>query len=290
MSSIFPPAILRFCIVFLCALAWAVLIVGIRYGNQHGENTLTLLWWTSIFALGYWFFVLIRRLPEVKSTTRFEWKIILLIALVGACLAPAFESLALRYGTAAGYSFLSRTSMLFTFTFAFFILGERMNLKKWIIAGVLLTGTTLVVTDGHMPTLGIADLWTLAAAASIALGNTVLGKIITRRLASQTAGAIVAVVGIVPLFVFVWLDHAFAWPHLPWLALGLGIVGLIGVLARFSAYRIASAGYISMVYSFTPLLVAILAFIFLGETITATQMLGGALVIGAGVLAGITHK
>ncbi|HRI36120.1 MAG TPA: EamA family transporter [bacterium] len=63
----------------------------------------------------------------------------------------------------------------------------------------------------------------------------------------------------------------------------------MGTLARFVAYRHASAGYISMIYSFTPLIVVGLSYLILSESISITQALGGMLVVGGGVAAARIH-
>jgi len=105
--------------------------------------------------------------------------------------------------------------LLFTFLFAFLLLGERLESRKWPIVAVLLTGTVLVVTDGIMPTLTLADGWTLAAAMSIALGNTVLGKILTKYVSPLTAAAAVSVAGFGPMILFVYYSDALHAPAIP---------------------------------------------------------------------------
>ena len=63
----------------------------------------------------------------------------------------------------------------------------------------------------------------------------------------------------------------------------LTISNIIGTTFRFKAYKHASASYVTMIVSLTPLIVLLLAIPILGEKITLIQMFGGILIILAGV-------
>lgn len=282
-------AFLRFLFVFACPVLWATGIISAKYVLELGEDPVTLMLWSSCVPLVYWLWHAWARRAEVARVRSADWRLAALIACVAAC-SVLLEMLALRYGTASGYALLVRSTMLFTFVFAYFILGERLERAKWPMMALLLLGTVLVVTDGHMPELSGGDLFALAAAASIALGNTVLGKKLTRTVPSMTAAALTSALGIFPIIGFALYAGALHPPEHP-LAVGLiGIVVLLGTMARYNAYAHASAGYISMMYSFTPIIVAAASTVLLHERLSGAEIAGGVLVVAAGIWTARAHK
>lgn len=279
----------RFLIVFACPVLWALLIVGTKYTLSLGEDPVTLLFWSACLPLVFWLAQLGIRRADIARLRAPEWWLVAAIAVVGSA-SMLFETLALQYGSAAGYALLVRTSMLFTFAFAFIILGERLERAKWPAAGLLLLGAALVVTDGRMPSFAPGDLLAIGAAATVALGNTVLGKKLTATVPSVTAAALTSVAGIVPIAALTLYSDALRLPEHPVLVALLGGLVLLGVLARFRAYAHASAGYISMMFSFTPVIVAAISTVLLHERLSAAELAGGALVVAAGVWAARIHR
>ena len=76
---------------------------------------------------------------------------------------------------------------------------------------------------------------------------------------------------------------AIAIPQMPVLVLLFAIINAFVITFRFLAYKHATASYVTMIFSLTPVSVFILAVPFLGESITPVQIIGGILIILAGI-------
>ncbi len=93
-------------------------------------------------------------------------------------------------------------------------------------------------------------------------------------------------VKLAPIAVIALLSGAPVLPKTPLLLLGITFFSIVVTMSRFRAYRVASASYVTMMFSYTPVIVSIIAVVFLGEIITGTQLVGGLLMILAGLAAG----
>jgi len=91
-------------------------------------------------------------------------------------------------------------------------------------------------------------------------------------------------IGFLPKIVIAFLFTSIALPQNIPLILLLTIVGITLTQLRFVAYKSASASYVTMVFSFTPVFVSFMAIPILGESMTLLQIIGGILIILAGIL------
>lgn len=160
-------------------------------------------------------------------------------------------------------------------------LGESIKAKTgWAIA-IGFIGVMFILRPGTENFTPIA----LVGIGAAALAST--AKVCIRRMGSTESsvrivfyfGAISTVLSVIPLF---WSDF---WPtaaHWPWIIL-MGLVATCGQLALTRAYRIANPGqigpyvYSSVVYGAT------LGWVFWGETLLITTVIGSALIILAGL-------
>ena len=118
----------------------------------------------------------LKQKEAAKKITRYDLTILLGMGLISTVGIGITEALALRYSQAINYSFLIRTVILFTFLFAYIFLGEKLTLKKIVLAIVILFGSYLLIAQGQKLVFSAGDIFTLIEAALIALGNTVLGE------------------------------------------------------------------------------------------------------------------
>ena len=194
------------------------------------------------------------------------------------------EFLALKYSPAINFSFLIRTVMLFTFVFSFIFLGEKITKKKMILATLLLIGAYLVTTKGQAISLTRGDLFTLLQAALIALGNNVLGKMATNRMSVALTASSSVLIGFIPKIIIAVSFTQIVFPSRTISIISLAVVYILLTQLRFNAYKNASASYVTMVFSFTPVFVFVMAVLFLKESLTPVQIVGGSLIILAGIL------
>ena len=167
--------------------------------------------------------------------------------------------------------------------FAYIFLGERLTLKKIVLAGVILFGSYLLVTKGQKLSFSTGDIFTLTEAALIALGNTVLGKMAVKRMSTNLSASAAYLIGIIPLSLIALFNHAIYWPKSISLIILLAGSYIFLTMVRFRAYQYASAAYLTMMYSLTPVFVSIMAIALLDETMTPIQLIGGGLIVLAGV-------
>lgn len=267
------------------ALGWAFMIILTRISLQNGENPYSLALWTGIFSIPFWVHLLIQRRNELQHVTKMGLFTILGMGLNGVILA-VLEPFAIKYSSPINFSFLIRTVLLFTVIFATIFLHEKWTFKKFVLVILTTVGTYLLVTNGERINLSLGDGLTLLEAILIALGNNILGKLSTKSMSADLAAIGSFFVKIVPIGAIALLNSAPIPPKTPFLLLGITFFSIVVTMSRFRAYRLASASYVTMMFSYTPVAVSIIAVIFLGEVMTPTQLVGGALMILAGLAAG----
>ncbi len=265
------------------ALFWAISIIIARYIFLLGGNAYNVAFWTMVFSVPFWGFILFRQKAAAKKLTKNDWKILLGMGIISGVGVSLTEAFALRYSPAVNYSFLIRTVILFTFLFAYFFLDEKLTIKKVFLAAVILFGAYLLTTKGQKLVFSRGDIFTLAEAALIAFGNTVLGKIAVKRMSANLSASAAYIIGVIPLSLVALFNHAIFWPKSIFLIVLLAASYIALTLFRFQSYRYASAGYLTMMYSLTPVIVSLMAIGLLHESMTPIQMIGGGLIVLAGV-------
>ncbi len=269
---------------FLASIGWAFSIIIARYVLKEGENAYNIAFWTSILAAPYWLHVFFKQKTEFKSLVKKDYLILLGMGLIGTVGTSITEAFAIQYSPAMNYAFLMRSVILFTIIFAYLFLGEKLTAKKIILAGLILTGAYLLTTNGQLISFSKGDVFTLAEAALVAFGNNILGKMATNRMGSDLSASGGFLFGLIPLAGIAFFNHAIAIPKSFFLILVLTVLYMLGIILRFKAYKIVSATFVTMVYSFTPVFVSIMAVTVLGEAmLTTTQIIGGLLIITAGI-------
>jgi len=162
-------------------------------------------------------------------------------------------------------------------------LGEKITTKKIIIAGLILTGAYFLTTKGQSLSFSLGDIFTLMEAMLIAFGNNILGKMATNGMSTDLSASGSFLVGVIPLALIAFFNNAIALPKSPLLLAGIAIASMLGTSFRFMAYKNATASYVTMVYSFTPVFVSLLAIFVLKETLAPIQIFGGLLIILASI-------
>ncbi|MFZ2072441.1 MAG: DMT family transporter [Minisyncoccia bacterium] len=273
-----------FYFTFGAALFWALGIITTKFIFLKDDNVLNITFWVFVFATPIWIFIFSKNFNEFKKITRKDYILLLSIGLISIVLLNIVDFFAIRYSQSINYSFLIRTSILFTIFFAFIFLGEKITLKKIILATLILVGAFFFATKGQKIVLTLGDILTLIDAVLISFGNTILGKIAIKRMSSGLSASASFLIGIVPMTIIVLFFHKLEIPHSIFLIILAAIFSVTGTLFRFKAYQNATASYIAMIYSLTPIIVLLLAIPLLKESMTFFQLLGGILIVISGVL------
>lgn len=272
-----------FIYAFLAAFAWAVSIIIARFVLRSGENAYNIVFWTTLLAVPYWLLIFSKNRKEFISLKRRDYLLIAAIGLVSSALVNIVEALALKYSPATNYSFLIRSSMLFTVILAYFFLGEKITKKKIVLVILLLVGSYFLIAKGTIIHFTLGDVFTITEALLIAISNNVLTKKITNRMSVDLSSSASFLVGVLPISLIALFNQSISFPKLPvWVVL-ITVCYILITYFRFRAYKNVTASFVTMVFSFTPVIVSILAAPFLEETLTPIQMFGGALIVIAGV-------
>lgn len=268
----------------LASLSWAVSITLTRtILTTGGENAYTLAYWSTILATPFWGYMLFRNKSEVTTLKRKDVYLFIVMGLVGTVGVSIVQSLALATSSAVNYAFLIRMVTVFTILFAAALLHERITKKKGVLVILILAGAYLLTTQGQSIALSVGDIYTLLQAALLAV-NTILGKIATNRMSANVSAAGKFFASFLPFTLITWYQQGLGTPHAILPVLLLTGVSIVVTTTLFQAFKHATASYVTMIMSFTPVFVSLLAFFFLKESLAPVQLVGGGLIVLAGIL------
>lgn len=224
---------------------------------------------------------------EIKKLSKRDW---LFTSIAGVFLAFHFilwfESL--NYTSVASSTVLVTLQPLFAFAGTYFFFKEKIS-RKTLIAGAIAIMGSVLIGYGDFRISGSAlygDLLALIACALIT-AYLLFGQDVRKRLSLVTYTFVVYGISTLTLFFYiVFKGESFGpYPASEWmwfLLLAL-IPNLLGHTLFNWALKWVSTNVISIAILFEPVGAAILAYFILGEYLSASQIIGGSI-----VLAGIT--
>jgi drug/metabolite transporter (DMT)-like permease len=240
--------------------------------------------------------------PEALRTDRRELVRLILFGVFGVALVQLFYFLAIRRLDIGVSLVIQYLGPLIVALYARFVLKEHVRRRLWLALAAALAGLTLVVDLWHGVSLdGLGVLWSLCSAVTFAGYMLFAERAVGDRdpVSLLCWGFLFA--AIFWAAVQPWWSFPFGVPgktvsllgnfsdwHLPVWALLLWMVVLgtivpffliVGSMRHISATR---AGITAMV---EPVVASIAAYVWLDETLTATQLVGGAIVLAGIVLA-----
>jgi drug/metabolite transporter (DMT)-like permease len=240
--------------------------------------------------------------PHALRTDRRELVRLMLFGVFGVALVQLFYFLAIRRLDIGVSLVIQYLGPLFVALFVRFVLKEHVRRRVWAALAAAIVGLTLVVDLWHGVSLdGLGVMWSLASAVTFAGYMLMAEKAVGQRDAVSLlvfgfffASAFWAIAQPwwsfpfhIPAKTVSLLGHLSEW-HLPvWaLILWMVVVGtiipfflIVGSMRHISATR---AGITAMV---EPVVASVIAYAWLDETLSATQLVGGAIVLCGIVLA-----
>ena len=275
--------------VLLAILFWGVSFVATRAVVEQ-ISPVTLIF--SRAALGSLLLIAIltaRGRPWLPP--RSAWGSLALMGFVGVAFHQLLQAYALQLTTAVNTGWLIGLTPVWSAILAAIHLRERFPPRKLLGLTLGFVGAVLVVTRGQLSSgvLGLpstrGDLMILASTINWAV-YTVIGHAALKRLGSLVATTCAMIVGWVLLtgpflYTRAWGDFArldgVGWAAVLFLGIccsGLGYLWWYGALERIEASRVAAFLYLE------PLVTLLAAVLLLGETVTATTIVGGLLLVG----------
>lgn len=267
----------------LAALSWALLIIATRFAFvTYHETAANLAFWITLLATVYWSTVFFKAKSKLKNATAPDYLLLLFIGLINTLGVTLVETLALKSSPAVNFSFLIRTVILFTIILAAIFIKERLTLKKLILATLILAGSYLLITQGQTLKLSPGDLFTLLEALMLGILN-ISQKTAVQKFGSQLTASAAFVFGLIPFLALLLSTGQIHWPQAPLIIPFLAVFNVAITQFKLIALKHATASYVTMIFSLTPIFVAIMAIPLLGEFLTPIQILGGILIILAGI-------
>lgn len=271
--------------IFSCA--WALNISLNKLALNAGAHALTYTIQTSFLSSLLICAYLLK--TQGKKVFHIPSGIILRLIGLGITVGAAYilGILSLQFTTSINYGFLIKSTILFTTILAWIVLNEQLTKSKIILLIVFIVGAYLISTGGKVLLPHFGDLLVLAAAfcfSSAVIVTKPLFKHINSDIISgyRLIFSSLVLVLLIPVFhinIFVVQE--------PLNILVVGFSTVILALYLNKTLSVASASYLTMMSMLTPVVVSILGFFVLNESMNSFQILGGLLTIACGVIA---HK
>lgn len=273
----------------LLSLALGIVAVSlasilIRLAQRAGMGSLAIAAWRLVFAsLVLVPYAWLSRREELRSLRRRELG---LLALSGIFLGLHFATwiASLGYTSVASSVVLVSMGPVFVGLGSWLLMGERPG--SLLSLGIVLAAIGSIVISwgdlGQGQDQLLGDLLALAGAIMVA-GYLMIGRQVRGRLSLATYVAVVYGAGMITLLLIVLLSRqpmfgfepmAYAWV----LGLALG-PQIVGHSTLNWALRYLSATFVSLVTLAEPVGSGVLAYLILGEAVTASTSVGGALVL-----------
>lgn len=284
--------------VLLLAIIWAfevfVAKLALLAGASVATFTIQTYIVTFIILLLYVSRVIVKDLKKIPSNV---FKRLMFANALHNGFGGFFSYIGILLTTAINAGFLLQFTTVTTSTLAWFILKEKMTKSKAITIIAIVIGTFFLVTKGRLDTLHIGDLLILFACLSWSMGNVLIRKTLKQTPVNPDiisflrpiAGVPIQIVFVLfaplyplairPFFTVYWLDFRYS-----------GYVTIHGILVALlwiflnRTLKLASASYMTMMTSLTPILVALLAMIFLHETLAPIQWFGAIIILSSSVI------
>ena len=281
---------LAYLLVNLSTLLWAGNItLGRALRGQVGPLTLTA---ARVTIAGLLFVLLFVRLPAAERRPGRDWPLLLGMALTGGLGFPALLYLALQFTTASNASLINGTGPLMTALLAAWLLREKLHTNQIVGGLVSLAGVVLIIGNGFRAHNGSGpNLGDLIMLANVALWGlySVMARVVTRRRSTVSATAFSTWAALPLLLPLALIESGQKPPELsPNLLLAVLYIGVFAAFIAFLAWnegirRVGPTRAMAF-YNMLPVYGALLGALFLNEAIGVGQLLGGALVIGGGLI------
>jgi drug/metabolite transporter (DMT)-like permease len=279
-------------LVNLATLTWASnMTLGRWLRDDIGPLTLA----AARFLIASSFLVLLlqRQPPEQRRLGKDRW-LVVGMALSGVVVFTPTLYLGLQHTTTVNATLINGMGPLITGVLAALLIGERMSGRQIGGAVLGLMGVIVLISGGRIrfcQALGgsTGDLIVLGAVTLWAL-YSVLGRRVMRHRSALSASAFSAILGL-PLLLLaaIWEMQTTGPPVSPRLVLPLLYIGVapgvVGFLSWNAGVRRLGASGAMVFYNTLPLYGALLGYLFLGEAIGLSHLLGGGLIVGGGLWA-----
>ena len=281
------------------SLFWAVQIFATKLGFIAGASVLPfqimlilfaaltlviLLWRKTHLALGDMF----------RNQPALFWKLFLANGIQSG-LGTFLSIIGIALTATINAGFLVKMATVTTILFAWLLLDEKLTLRKIVVMFFMLLGAYLLTTKGQSLLPHIGDLFILGACVSWSLGNVLVRKTLRTQTISADVVTIQKPLASIPVF-FVLISFVVLFPNLlgdssqiltccmfsttyfPY-ALVSGILLALTWIYLYRTLSVSTASYMTLMSMMTPIIVSVLAMVFLGERFVGIQLVGAGMII-----------
>ena len=215
--------------------------------------------------------------------TRSQWLQMISVGSIASGIAIWLTFVGLGESSATFAALNQGVAVLSTVLLATLVLKEKLPKSFYFALPIMIAGTYLVsVGEFKFTSIKNGDLLILGAAALIGVSN-VVAKQVMQQIPSQQVVIMRFVFGaLTSLLIGLVTFETIQFSGLGWMVAS-GIVGGSFVLLLYEGIKRVGASIASSLIMFSPVFAAILAWVFLDETLNAVQFFGMGLVLAGGV-------
>jgi drug/metabolite transporter (DMT)-like permease len=283
---------------------WALQIFFAKLGFNVGAEVLSF----QVLSIAVVLAILaVTLLPKVRAELTFLfrhqqtlfWKLFFANG-IQAGLGTTLSLIGIALTDAVNAGFLVKMATVTTILFAWIILNEKMTPLKLLTVFLMLSGAYLLTTKGQVLLPRIGDLFILGACFCWSLGNVLVRKILKSQPISADVvtiqkpitgmSVLLAMIAVFSLFSSAFGNQSqilaccsFTVSYLPY-AIASGFCLAMAWFYLNRTLKVATASYMTLMSMVTPVIVGLLAFIFLGETLVWVQVIGVGMILLGGVV------
>lgn len=242
-------------------------------------------------------YVIFLKRNELKQLTKNVIFSLLIANAIHNGLGSFLSNAGISLTSAVNVGFLIQFTTVTTSTLAWLFLKEKMTLSKIVTIIIIMFGTFLLITKGQLITPHVGDILILLACLSWSTGNILVKKLLNKNKVDSDLVSFLRPIAGVPVFfgfilftpfyptvtqVMLQTTNLWNFNFFPYVFFN-GLFAVLLWIFLNRTLKIASASYMTMMSSLTPVLVAILAIVFLKETLVPVQWLGVFLISISGI-------
>lgn len=279
-------------LLIIATLLWGGnFVIGRAVTDDIEPITLAFLRWCTAFIV--FFPIAYRYLRKEWSLLKANFHIVIILAITGVAAFNTLVYIGVHYTTSINASLMNSSTPIIIYILSFIFLKERLSRKQIIGTILSLTGVAFILSGGHLSTIlsfqfNKGDLIVLIAVCCWAVYSMLI-KQYAGKLPGYSTFLVTIGLGIIILLPFTIWEVNSAATAVVWNAKTIGAVLYVGILASIIAFLSWNKGVValganraSIFLNFIPLFASIFAVLFIGETIQATQIIGGiAVILGA---------
>lgn len=283
---------------------WALQIFFAKLGFNVGAEVLSFQVLSICVALAI---LAVTLLPKVHTELIFLfrhqqtlfWKLFFANG-IQAGLGTTLSLIGIALTDAVNAGFLVKMATVTTILFAWIILNEKMTPLKLLTVFLMLSGAYLLTTKGQVLLPRIGDLFILGACFCWSLGNVLVRKflksqpisadVVTIQKPIAGMSMLLGMIAVFSLFSSAFGNQSqilaccsFTVSYLPY-AIGSGFCLAMAWFYLNRTLKVATASYMTLMSMVTPVIVGLLAIIFLGETLVWVQVIGVGMILLGGVV------